>query len=131
MKKIIAFALLLIVSSESFSQQTNSLPALTKQDYLKKSRTQNTTAWFIISGGLVLGTISYGISYKEGRTNTAEILEYTSLATMLGSIPLFIAARKNKKKAMSLSFKNETMPQLQKGSFVNQPVPSITLKISL
>ncbi|MBK7561171.1 MAG: hypothetical protein IPQ06_00180 [Chitinophagaceae bacterium] len=144
MKKIIIISMLLIQSAASFSQPAPETTTI-KTDYLKKSRTQNTTAWFLLSGGLVLGSISAAISTNETltdfsnifsgeerkSTNTAEILGYTGLATMLGSIPLFIAARKNKKKAMSLSFKNETLPQLHKGSFINQSVPSLTLKISL
>jgi hypothetical protein len=49
---------------------------------------------------------------------------------MLGSIPLFLASGRNKRKAMSLSFKNETAPQLLKGSFAYRPIPSVSLKIS-
>ena len=146
MKKNILISMLLILSAESFSQSAPETPTI-KTDYLKKSRTQQTTAWLLLSGGLVLVSVSAGISANETvtdlanilslsgeeqkSTNTAEILGFTGLASMLGSIPLFIAARKNKKKAMSLSFKNETLPQLHKGSFINQSVPSLTLKISL
>ncbi|MEP6700010.1 MAG: hypothetical protein ABJA85_01790 [Bacteroidota bacterium] len=145
MKKIIVFAMLLIVSATSFSQSTATSSTAIKTDYLKKSRTQNTAAWFLLSGGLVLVSVSAGISANEigtdisnifsgevrKSTNTVEILGYTGLASILGSIPLFIAAHKNKNKAMSLSFQNETIPQLQKGSFVNHSVPSLTLQIKL
>lgn len=144
MKKIIIIPMLLILSTTSFSQPAPETPTL-KTDFLKKSRTQNTTAWFLLGGGLVLQIVGAGISANETvtdfsnifsgeerkSTNTVEILGYTSLVSMLGSIPLFIAARKNKKKAMSLSLKNETMPQLHKGNIVNPSVPSLTLKISL
>ena len=64
MKKIIVFALLLIVSVTSFSQQTNSLPALTKQDYLQKSRHQNTAAWFLVVGGASL--LTTGLVINKG-----------------------------------------------------------------
>ena len=145
MKMIIISIIMLTASLVSSSQQTVPSAVLTKQDYLKKSRTQNTTAWFLLSGGFVLLSVSSGISAKEigtdisnifsgevrKSTNTVEILGYTGLASMLGSIPLFIAAHKNKMKAMSLSLKNETVPQLQKGGFVNQSVPSLTLQIKL
>jgi hypothetical protein len=50
---------------------------------------------------------------------------------MLASIPLSLAAHRNKKKGMRLSFKNESTPKLQQGSFVNQAVPSLNLKIHL
>jgi hypothetical protein len=51
------------------------------------------------------------------------------LAT-IGSIPLFIASGKNKRRGMNLSFKNEMTPQIQKSSFVYRPIPSVSLKIS-
>ena len=55
----------------------------------------------------------------------------TGLVAAAGSIPLFIAAARNKRKAMSMSLKNETVPLLQAGSFVNHFVPSLSLKINL
>ena len=149
MKKIIVFTLLLIVSATSFSQQTTPSPALTKQDYLKKSKGQKTAAWVLLGGGfactvtgyvivknsLTSGDNFFGISYNTGELDkdfvAGEIIFFTGAAAMLGSIPLFIASSRNKRKAMSLSFKNETIPQLQKNSFVYSAVPSLTLKISL
>ena len=53
------------------------------------------------------------------------------ILTMLSSIPIYLAAHHSKKKAMRLSFKNETAPQLQNSSFINRPVPSLALKTSL
>ena len=58
-------------------------------------------------------------------------LELTGIISMLVSIPLFIASSKNKKKAMSVSFKNNPSQQIQRGSFVNRSVPSLTFKIHL
>lgn len=146
MKNIIVFALLLTMSATSFSQQSTSLPGLDKLEYLKKSRTQNTTAWFLAGSGVVLLTIAASIETKqiaddlsnlfsfsgeqEKTSNSADVFGYTGVACVLGSIPFFIAAHKNKKKAMSFSFKNQTAPQLQNGSLVNLPVPSLTLKVS-
>jgi hypothetical protein len=49
----------------------------------------------------------------------------------LSSIPLFIASGRNKRKGMSLSFKNETAPQIQKNSFVYRTVPSLKLRLNL
>jgi hypothetical protein len=53
------------------------------------------------------------------------------ILVMLSSIPIYLASHHSKKKAMRLSFKNETVPQLQESSFVNRPVPSFALRISL
>lgn len=41
-------------------------------------------------------------SYEEQNTAVRNVLFYTGLAGMIGSIPLFIAAKKNKRIGMSL-----------------------------
>lgn len=58
-------------------------------------------------------------------------LELTGIVSMMGSIPLLIASSKNKKKTMSVFFKNNSSQQIQRGSFVNRSLPSLTLKIHL
>jgi len=135
MKKIIVFAVLLIVSVASFSQQTNSHPVLNKQDYLKKSKNQKTTAWVLLGGGAALILVGDLIGNSKESSfsdaGTGVVIAGIGALSMLGSIPLFIASGKNKRKAMSMSFKNEMMRQLQTGSFVNRSVPSLSLKISL
>ena len=145
MKKIIVFILLLIISVASFSQQSTATAPAVKTDFQQKSKNQKTAAWTLMGGGSLLTAIGFVIILNETATaianifeaksqktsNTGEILFYTGIAAMAGSIPLFIASRRNKMKGMSLSLKNETVPQLQKISFTNRPVPSLALKISL
>ncbi len=154
MKKIIVFTLMLTVSATSFSQQTNSLPVLTKQDYLKKSKNQKTAAWILLVGGaamVVTGSIvrandlnkeneaspyvdPNGFNfqfYGSNNYNSGDWIVVAGLVAAAGSIPLFIAGARNKRKAMSVSLKNETIPHLQNGSFVNRSVPSLSLKINL
>jgi len=48
MRKIILAAMLLILTTASFSQQTKSSPILAKQDYLTKSKEQKTFAWIFL-----------------------------------------------------------------------------------
>ncbi|HEY6062012.1 MAG TPA: hypothetical protein VIV35_00285 [Chitinophagaceae bacterium] len=135
MKKIIVFAMLMIISVASFSQQTTPSPVLTKQDYLLKSKNQKTTAWVLLGGGaslILLGDlIGNGQSSSFSDAATGVVIGGAGLLCMLGSIPEFIASAKNKRRAMSMSFKNEAMPQLQNGSFVIRPVTSLSLKINL
>jgi high-affinity Fe2+/Pb2+ permease len=141
MKKISLFSMLLILSATSFSQQTNPSPALTKQDYLKKSKNQKTIAWILVGGGVGLVVVAIAtttvndvvnsIGGDASGLNTSATLYVIGGITALSSIPLFIIAGSNKRKAMSMSFKNEMVPQLQNGSFVNRSVPSLSLKISL
>ena len=143
MKKLLLFSIALLVAASSFSQQNNPAPALSKQDYLKKSKHQKTAAWALLGGGgtfIVTGIIiTKGElihenfigqkSYKNDRIKGDFVLSGT--LAMLGSIPLFIAASRNKKKAMSMSFKNQMLPQLQSTGFKYQNIPSLNLKISL
>jgi len=49
----------------------------------------------------------------------------------LASIPFFIISSKNKRKAMSMSFKNQMIPQLQINGFAYSAIPSVNLKINL
>lgn len=51
--------------------------------------------------------------------------------SMLASIPVFIAAGKNKRRAASLSFKNLPYSTIQKGNYVYYSVTSLEIKISL
>ena len=137
MKKIIVLTILLIVSVALFSQQIKPAPALTKQDYQDKSNNQKSAAWLLLGGGTAVLTITalsnLGVCIGPGCTKKTFPVVGVGLggAAIVSSIPFFIASSQNKKKAMSLSFKNETAPQLQKDGFANRAVPSLTLKISL
>lgn len=145
MKKIIFLPLVMIMSVSIFSQQTNPSPTLTKQDYLQKSKKQKTAAWIFLAGGGALATTGWVIGFNSAadefvdlftgdKDNTYEIgavMFFTGAASMLGSIPLFIASSKNMKKGMSLSLKNEAMPQLSKQIFAYKTIPTLSLKINL
>jgi len=153
MKKIIVYILLLIFPAVAFCQSVpNDLPTV-KTDYLKKSKNQKTAAWVLLGGGFVLSTTSILIAtpkVEEDYVNifagvfsgepapqndyTAEnILLVTGTVAMLGSIPLFIASKKNKKKAMDVSanIKMENATMILKQSFVQSSYPAIALKIKL
>ena len=141
MKKALLFAILLVISAASFSQQIKSTPTLTKQDYLKKSKTQKTFAWILVGTGVgfvVAAVASTGvddvansIGGDNSGVNRGVTLFIIGGITTLSSIPLFLASHRNKKRGMSLSFKNEMAPQIHKGSFAYRSVPSLTLKIGL
>ncbi len=68
---------------------------------------------------------------QNANNETAIILSITGAAALLGSIPLFIASSKNKKKGMSLSFKNEMIPSIVNNNPVYQSVPAISLRLKL
>jgi hypothetical protein len=144
----ILIPILLVLFVAATGQQTPVISAVfTKTDYLKKSKKQKTVAWVLLGGGATL--VLTGIIIPKGEITNPdcvfcpeEKIEYkndgikstlglTGVLSMIGSIPFFIASSKNKKKAMSISFKNELSPPLVKSSFVYRSVPSLNLKISL
>ena len=148
MKKFIVFALLLMISATSYSQPPMTPTPAVKTDYLKKSKNQKTLAGIIVIGGTLLVIAAVFIIPKEEVVNSSSQSDWFSGYTieskglkvgagiagtlcMLGSIPLFIAAHRNEKKGMSLSFKNEPVQQIQKSSLANLSVPSLSLNISL
>ena len=150
MKKIIIFSMLLIIVNAVFSQQAKSSSVLTKQDYLKKSKKQKNVAIVLLSGGGALmlagmiipqGDVTYQYDFiypvtngtPNGHKNDGIKSSFIIFGTIaaISSIPLFISSTKNKKKAMSFSFKIETAPKLFNTNIINCNIPSITFKLSL
>ena len=153
MRKIILYTLLLVIPAATFCQATpNDLPTI-KTDYLKKSKNQKTAAWVLLGGGFALTTTSVLLATPKAAEDfgntfatifTAEpvpendytvenILLITGTASMLASIPFFIASKKNKRKAidMSANIKMENARMIQSRSFVQTSYPAIALKIKL
>ena len=134
MKKIILFSLLLLLSAATFSQQTTTATQLTKEDYLKKSNHQKTTAVILAVACPVL-ILSPALIGANSGFSTVLSYSFTALGILClpASIPFFIAAARNKRKANEATafLKMETAPQLQGSSFITKTVPSLTLKISL
>jgi hypothetical protein len=147
MKKITISVLMLIIAIATFSQQTKSSLGLTKEDYLQKSNNKKKVAWIMLGGGATL--VLTGIIIPKGElTNDGCLfcpeykkeykndgikgsLAFTGTLSMLGSIPFFISSHHNKKKAASLSFKNEMVPGIYKSSLVYNSIPSLDLKFKL
>jgi len=146
MKKIKSISLILsiimlLISFQGFSQE------MSRQDYLDKSRRQKTAAFTLLGGGIVLGTVGATILFTEGVGSVANCIGLVSceepntgfatgmmvvggLAT-IGSIPLFISASNNKKRAFELSFKPQPTNIPKYAGNIPRSVPSITYTISL
>jgi hypothetical protein len=146
MKKTAILCLLFAFAATSFCQQTVQKHSLAKTDYLQKSKKQKKIGWILTGGGAVM--IAIGAIIPEGQLT--DELSYpclcynvhendgvkggfilAGLASGLSSIPFFIASGKNKRRAASVSFKNQTILQLQRGSFVFNTIPGLNFKISL
>lgn len=128
MKITILHILILAMTFSSFSQQTNPSQTLTKQDYLKKSKNQKTAAWICLGSGAVLFAIA---TPGEVSLDILPVLVIGGGVLVAGSIPLFIASGKNKRKAMNISFKIQRSPLLQQSSLAYQNIPAVSIKIGL
>ena len=151
--KIIFCLLLLSFTITSFGQLSGSdtLPPLTKADYLKKSRHQKTAAWILtgvgtvglmttlgadmgqaIGGGLTT-IVSLGTVEPEYKSYTGYYL--LSAACIGAGIGYFVAASKNKKRAAALNvttyFKIEKAQMAYGTSFNNQYYPAAAIRIQL
>ena len=133
MKKSITTFLILAVFTTGYGQQTTeTIQEITKADYLKKSKNQKTAAWILAGVGtlsVILGTIEVNPDY--GENNNSSFFLVGGLVAIGASVPLFIASARNKKKGMSLSFKNNTVPRLRNNNLNYSSIPSIGLKIGL
>lgn len=137
MKRIATCTMFLIFSATSFSQLKSATPTLTKEDYLQKSKRQKTTAWLMLGGGIVVGFVgltqfNFAGSVTEVNNTPGTVLFLTGNALVIGSIPFFSASKRNRKKAMSMSFQNQPLPKFPRNSSITgNAIPSLTLEISL
>jgi hypothetical protein len=136
MKKVIAYVLLLAMPATTFCQKTNDTVPVVKTDYLAKSKNQKSAAWVLLGGGVVL--IGTGFLVGDGKeasfddAATGAVLAGIGVLSAVGSIPLFIASGKNKRKAMKASaFIKMENAMIQYHSFVQTSYPVIALKIKL
>ncbi len=124
MKQLIFLTLLFAFAKACFSQQTVQKQPLMKKNYLQKSTSQKKTASILLFGGAGLIATSFIIprgelenidnclgwgvpgvycnsKYKNDGIKTAFFI--VGGASALGSIPFFIASRKNQRKANAAS----------------------------
>ncbi|MEP6711099.1 MAG: hypothetical protein ABJA37_01725 [Ferruginibacter sp.] len=127
MKLAIICIALLFTATVSFCQETKPSQALTKQEYLQKSKSQKTAAWILLGSGVALFAVA---SPGNASFSTTAVLAVGGIVATLSSIPLFIAAGRNKRKAMNASayLKFENGLCLQTGTAANTyPAVSITI----
>ncbi|MEO7263288.1 MAG: hypothetical protein ABIW38_00175, partial [Ferruginibacter sp.] len=117
MKKIILFSLVLFFATSSYCQKIASLNySAPQKDYLQKSKKQKTFAWVLLGSGAAL--VVAGVAIPKGEKDGFDILTWSDTyknedikaalilsgaLAMGGSIPLFIASGRNKRKALSAS----------------------------
>jgi hypothetical protein len=118
-----------------------------KTDYLAKSKWQRTTGWILAGTGMAVTSIGlmlvigdavedvtftitsmmWGEVKPEPHPNNRGAILLTGTAMMLTGTTFLVISRVNKKKALSMSFINETSQQLRYNTVMNTSVPSIRL----
>ena len=145
MKKNILVALLLMVSIISFSQPTINLAPAIQTDYLKKSKKQSTIALttgipgcilLIVGGIMYMSEFGDGLrpgepDYDESTAKTGKVLMIAGGAIIAVAIPFQLAARKNKKLAMTMGLRYKPIGSSHNSSFTAKYIPSLGLKINL
>jgi hypothetical protein len=143
MKLLLSFILLIATISGMAQQSMTSA-----DDYLRKSRKQETMAWVLAGSGVAMitaGTILAvhtnweQLDYDDnnyGRNETikgvgAVALIGTGIVAAIGSVPLFIISSKNKSKAASISLGNQQYPRLTGRRPSTAMMPSLSLKVDL
>ncbi len=146
MKQALIFFLLIPVVVTCFGQQTTPTSTTIQADYLKKSKNQKTAAWILLGGGAALFTAGmlipkgeeqwdtyYGWPMKENKNDGIKgALGLTGVLSMAGSIPLFIASGKNKRRAASVSanFKMQRSQVIRRASFADRSFPATAITLN-
>jgi hypothetical protein len=137
MKKIITAFLLLAISLTTFAQnneQQEPKKAVTRQDFLEKSKSEKRTArGLLIGGGILIATGVLIEVQGKAAMGAGILLGAAGLISAIVSIPVFNASEKSYRKAMAASayLKMEKASLLQNANITNHSYPSIGIKISL
>jgi hypothetical protein len=125
MKKFCFFLLLALTTSTLFSQQ-----ALIREELLKKSKSQKTAGFILLGAGVTTLII---ISAGDTEFDAVGPLFIGGTAAVLGSIPLFIAAGRNKRKAnkMTGSIGLQQAPAIELAGIRYRSYPVLSLQFAL
>lgn len=127
-KLLIVIVVLLIFSISSSSQQVSPAPQLSKQDYLQKSKSQKTGGFILLGVAATCAAIAAPGNVSLG---FLPVLAIGGLASAIISIPLFISAKKNKKRAMNMALIDQRDIHSPIISLMHKPIPSLSISLSL
>ncbi len=138
MKKILFISLSFCIILTKANAQTPTTSTLNNYKVdadmlLRKSKKQKLTAWILLGSGSFVWYLG-----ANKHMNQLDNVDGGGGAPMLiggiaalSSIPIFNMASKNKKKSISITFRNETAPKFCIQGIVSMPIPSLSLKLSL
>ena len=134
-----ALLLFSTLSDYVHGQQKEQPHVMSKEDYLRKSRRQQRTAWIMLGGGTVvaIGAMYWALESYANESGSGEhgqgYFFIAGACSIVGSIPVFIISNNTKKKAMSMSMhlENEVTHQLGAGGIKARHYPVVALRICL
>jgi hypothetical protein len=160
MKKIIPLMVLVISLGQVMQAQekivaldfstagtTTSIPTFSKsiflQDtvhtsayYLQRGKNQETVAWVMLGGGLIMSTIGVvgaatNALNPDNSGETYAIVALTGIGLALGSIPIFITSGHTARKAATLSLRNQPIGLPRQNNYALTSQPGISIHIPL
>jgi len=142
MKKNIILFLSLLVVINVFGQYPTNQPEIKHYGYYySKYKTQAATSKILFAGGTTLAVVGVvgvirnldfwgGNSVKNRRADVYSYIFLVGAVADIVSIPFFISARANKRKAaLTFNNQNDYLLKSSTSAFNAQPVPSITLRV--
>ena len=137
MRHIILILTLSFFINESFCQKVKKPFKFTKEQYLKKRKTNNIIGYTYLGTGAVLFSTGIILSDREAKKYPNRTLKFDGIVEMflgvvsgLVSVPFFLVANQYKYKAFKLSMSNENASILRQNNLSSTSQPTISLKIS-
>lgn len=124
-----------------YSQRATDYSA-NRDSLLQKSKNQNTTGWVLLGAGTaitVVGAIGFNNNFvllgeggDDQKTDTYGFILLTGLVMDLASIPFFISASKNRRRALTVHIDHQYLnfPRNDLQAYQKISVPSVTLNIN-
>ena len=128
MRKILILISCILTSNIVFGQDK------AKEYFLERSKKQKTTAWILLSVGaaaIITGVIIDSNVEPGDQSYTGGFIEVGGAICTLTSIPFFISASKNKKRAATLTIKNERILSPMVNVLTIKKQASVSLNITL
>jgi hypothetical protein len=147
MKTIVSTLICILFVVTTYSQDQSQILKFKKDFYMERSKKQNRAGWILLGGGAVfaaVGEIAYAARMNNADTvgeqfdeafdfTFTDVLGSIGYVAVVTSIPLFISAGANKRKAnrVSLSVSSQNYYQFQNTTLSLKPLPVLTLHINL
>ena len=127
MTKVFAIMMLLLTTIHVSAQQA---------DFLEKSKKQKTAAWILLGAGttVAVSAIILDVNSDWTKSETPYLIAISAGgASMLASIPFFIASGRNKRKALSgaANIEFQQIPSIRGLALTTRSTPVIAFKLNL